>query len=378
MSVMLMYEQGGMAKRIGARTRLVLAKRRGGVKTALVLFSLLVGVCQASAMEVDDLLVDEGSILDQRVASGIRFSSPIEAYRQGKAAYDEGWYGLALPALRYAADKGIFGARLKLARMYELGLGVPRNDAGAFELYQSLSEKNWNISSYHPAAPAIGYSLGALGRYYLHGVETIGLKPDVRRAARHFTHAAQYFGDPRAQYELARLYLSGRGVKKNVRRAIGWLNNASRKKYAPAQALLGQLFWAGELVPKRRVKALALLAVAEKNAGPQDSEWISGLYKTIAAKSELKTRTGAKAVVARWVRIYRPKNGKGRIIIRKEVRIGIAEGGARASVRRRSAPAGSVTVSVRRVRSERPRSNRNMPDRGISGRDGSGARSRTP
>ena len=92
---MLMYEFRGITKRMQALAA-----------TALLL--LLVGTFGVPAIEIKK--IDNGVVLDEKVAAGIQFSSPLEAYRQGKAAFDEGWYGLALPALRYAADRGVFGA----------------------------------------------------------------------------------------------------------------------------------------------------------------------------------------------------------------------------------------------------------------------------
>lgn len=289
---------------------------------SLILWSLvtLAGTLGVSAKE--PVPANEDPAVFEDLTTQLTFSSPLEAYRQGKAAFDEGWYGLALPALRFAAKRGVFGARLKLAKMYELGLGVPRDMPAAFDLYKNISEKHWNISNFHPAAPYIGQALASLGQYYLNGIDEIGLKANTDRAARYFTHAAQFFGNPRAQYELAKLYLSGQGVKKNVRRAVAWLNNATKKKHAASQALLGQLLWDGELVPKRQIKALALLTMARENAGPADSEWINEIYKTIVAASDLKTRQGAKTAIARWVRIYKPRMKIRRIIVRKEVYIG--------------------------------------------------------
>ena len=282
---------------------------------------LLAAISGVSAVEHAPRSEDLDPAAFEDLTTQLKFSSPLEAYRQGKAAFDEGWYSLALPALRFASQRGVFGARLKLAKMYELGLGVSVDQAAAFDLYKNISEKHWNISSFNPAAPYIGEALASLGIYYLNGIKEIGLKPDARRAATYFTHAAQFFRNPRAQYQLAKLYLSGQGVRKNVRRAVAWLTNASRKKYAPAQALLGQLFWEGTLVPKRQIKALALLTMACENAGPADSEWINELNKTIVAAADPKTRQKAKTAVARWVKIYRPRVMR-RVVIRKEVRIG--------------------------------------------------------
>lgn len=292
--------------------------------TTAIGLSLLLGTGFAASSD-DRGKADVSALADLKATPDIVFSSPIEAYRQGKAAFDEGWYGLALPALRYAAGQGVFGARLKLAKMYELGLGVPRNEAAAFDLYQRLTENNWELSNFHPAAPYIGQSLAALGVYYLNGIKEIGLKPDVDRAVAHFSRAAEYFGDSRAQYELAKLYLSGEGGTRDAKRAVSWLYNAARKDHAPAQALLGQLLWEGSIVPKRQMKALVLLTLAQENAAPQDSEWINGLYNTISAGSQPQEISRAKAVVARWVRVYQPGLDTRRIIVQKEVRIGIAE-----------------------------------------------------
>ena len=316
-----MYEFSGIPEGYNFRgfTTIILKK--------VVLWPLLIVAGTFNVLAAEPAVKEEDPAASLDLSTQLSFSSPLEAYRQGKAAFDEGWYGLAYPALRFAAGRGVFGARLKLANMYERGLGVPRDEAAAFELYKKISDKNWNISNFHPAAPFIGQALASLGVYYLNGIDAIGLKPDAHRAATYFTHAAQFFASPRAQYQLAKLYLSGQGVKKNVRRAVAWLNNAAKKKHAPAQALLGQLFWEGELVPKKQITALALLTMAQENAAPEDSEWINGLYKTIVAASDLKTRKGAKTAIARWVRIYRPRLKIKQIIIKKRIRRGGSEGG---------------------------------------------------
>jgi TPR repeat protein len=310
--------------------RITLLKRRSIAIVALCLGAVGVSaVWAAESPEASVIAPESNSVLiGEKAAAGIGFASPLEAYRQGKAAFDEGWYGLALPALRYAAARGVFGAQLKLAKMYEFGLGVIRNDAAAFKLYERVSGQNWNISSFHPAAPYIGQALSALGVYHLNGVPDMQIEPNERRAARYFMHAAQYFGDPRGQTELARLYLSGQGISKNTRRAVGWLNNAARKRYAPAQALLGQLLWQGEIVKKRQVKALALLTLAQENASPQDADWISELYDTVTAEANPNDMRRAEAVADRWVRIVEAgKKMRRRIIVQKEVRIGIAKDG---------------------------------------------------
>jgi hypothetical protein len=262
---------------------------------------------------------------DQKIAADILFSSPNEAFRQGHAAFTEGWYSLSLPALRYAADHGIFIAQLYIAKMYELGLGVPRDDAQAFALYKRVADEHGDIDHGDRAAPYVGEAIAALGVYYLNGVKDKGVSRDIGQAVNNLNLAATYFRNARAQYELAKLYLSGEGVEKETGQATLWLKKAASKDFAPAQALLGQILWEGEIVPRQQLSALFWLTRAQENAAPQDSEWINGLYNTIIAGSQPQDINKAKVAVANWVRIYQPSNRRTRIVIQREVRIGIAE-----------------------------------------------------
>ena len=104
---------------------------------------------------------------------------------------------------------------------------------------------------------------------------------DPVRAANLFRHAASYFGDADAQYQLARLYLDGDGVEKNVGLAINWLATAAKKQHAEAQATLGELLWRGsDDVRQRRARGLALIMLAHENAKASGKEpkWIEELY----------------------------------------------------------------------------------------------------
>ena len=47
-----------------------------------------------------------------------------------------------------------------------------------------------------------------------------------------FRHAASYFGNAEAQYRLARLYMNGDGVEKNLGLAVNWLSIAAKKQHA--------------------------------------------------------------------------------------------------------------------------------------------------
>jgi len=68
---------------------------------------------------------------------------------------------------------------------------------------------------------------------------------DYETALREFTDLAES-GDPRAQYNLAVMYLKGRGVKKNLERAFDLQRRAAEGGLAAAQHGLAIMYYRGE------------------------------------------------------------------------------------------------------------------------------------
>jgi len=230
------------------------------------------------------------------------YASATEAYRQGAAAVKSGHMDAALPALSYAAERGVLGAELKLARLYARGDGVDRDDAKAFTYYQRIADQHAEIAPSSPVAKFVAEAFVALGQYYRKGVPTIGLNSDPVRAAGLYRHAASYFGDADAQYELGRLYLSGEGVNKNPSLAANWLAAAAKKQDPEAQAKLGELLWNGEGIRKSPAKGLALITLAHENAkhSGKEPKWIEELYREVTAKSDAGIRKEADAIMPIW------------------------------------------------------------------------------
>lgn len=156
------------------------------------------------------------------------FDSATAAYRQGIAELKSGEIEEALPALEYAADHGVLGAQLKLARIYAVGNGVRKNEGKAYFYYRQIANQRADISPMSPVSKYVAESFVALGKYYVDGIPAADVPQDPVRAAHLFRHAASYFGDADAQYALARLYLDGNGVDKNVGLAINWLATAAK------------------------------------------------------------------------------------------------------------------------------------------------------
>lgn len=171
------------------------------------------------------------------------------------------WFGKA-------AAQGNMQAQAELARMLETGLGVSRNpeeatqwrdEAGerarqvmldwAFRIAATGSDK-WEAKGAWPdtdrlpgrqdtgpqekAAVQAGIASG------IAAPERAGVALDVRAVGR-----AVESGDPQAQTVGALLLATGNGVKKDEALAAEWFGKAAEAGYAPAQAVLGELYMLG-------------------------------------------------------------------------------------------------------------------------------------
>jgi hypothetical protein len=225
------------------------------------------------------------------------FVSATNAYRAGIAGLKAGDTDAALPALEYAAERGVLGAQLKLARIYASGNGVKKDSGKAFFFYRQIANQRADISPLSPVSKYVAEAFVALGEYYVDGIPSAGIPKNPMYAANLFRHAASYFGDADAQYQLARLYLDGDGVEKNVGLAINWLATAAKKQHPEAQARLGELLWRGsDDVRQRRARGLALIMLAHENAKASGKEpkWIEDLFVEATAATSAAMRKEAQ------------------------------------------------------------------------------------
>jgi hypothetical protein len=227
------------------------------------------------------------------------YASATEAYRLGASAMKSGEMTSAVPALEYAAKRGVLGAQLKLGRLYATGRDVPRDDAKAFYYFQNIADQYAEIAPSSPIAKYVGEAFVALGQYYVGGIPAMPLNPDPAYAVGLFRHAGAYFGNAEAQYQLGRLYLAGTGVEKSPAIGANWLAMAARKQHPGAQAILGELLWRGDGVSRREARGLALLTLANESAeaNGQDSDWIGPLYQDAFAHADNATRKEAEALL---------------------------------------------------------------------------------
>jgi TPR repeat protein len=206
---------------------------------------------------------------------------------------------VALPALEYAAKRGVLGAQIKLARAYSVGREVPKDDAKAFIYFEQIADQQADINPASPIAKYAAEAFVALGQYYLDGIPAMPLAANPVYAVDLFRHAASYFGNAEAQYRLAHLYMDGIGVEKNVGLAVNWLAIAAKKQHAASQATLGEILWRGQQVRQRRARGLALIMLAHENAvaGGKEPAWIGDLYREALGASNTAARKDAEAMM---------------------------------------------------------------------------------
>ena len=207
----------------------------------------------------------------------------------------------SLTALQYAAEGGHPIAQWKLGRMYADGDGVAQDDLRAFEYFSRIANQHAEDSPSAPQAGVVANAFVALGRYYLKGIPNSKIKSDPDRAREMFSYAASYFGNADAQYDLARLYLKSAGSSRDdFRYGARWLGLAAQKGQHQAQAMLGQMLFNGEKLPRQAARGLMWLTLARDSAAP-DETWIKESYNKAIAKASEDDRAMALQMLEHWV-----------------------------------------------------------------------------
>src|SRR6266404_4000436 len=207
----------------------------------------------------------------------------------------------SLTSLQYAAEGGHPVAQWKLGRMYADGDGVTQDDLRAFEYFSRIADAHAEDSPSAPQAAIVANAFVALGRYYLNGIPNSKIKPDQERAREMFAYAASYFGDADAQYDLARLYFKRAGNSRDdFRYGARWLGLAAQKGQHHAQALLGQMLFNGDQLPRQAARGLMWLILASENATP-DETWIRESHNRAMAKASENDRAMALQMLKHWV-----------------------------------------------------------------------------
>lgn len=133
--------------------------------------------------------------------------------------------------LRVLAETGHAPSQLRLALLYHLGQGVPRDYRQAAHWYAQAAQQG-EVGGHYGLA--VSYLRGSIG------------PPDPHRAFAEFLKLAQRGYAPAAYY-VGMGYAEGQGVTRDEREAVAWLERAAMGGHSEAATRLATAYRAGEL-----------------------------------------------------------------------------------------------------------------------------------
>ncbi len=170
-----------------------------------------------------------------------------ETYEEGLKAFESEDYDRAYRIWQPLADSGDPVAQYSLGKLFERGGGAVRQDfAQAARWYRVAAEQGIAAAQNNLAL------MHAQGR---------GLPRDVGRAIDLWLAAATQ-NHPMAQYNLGLAYFRGEGVTKEEREAAAWFRRAADAGLADAQYAMGQMNRLGLVLPKDESVALGWYKLA--------------------------------------------------------------------------------------------------------------------
>ena len=230
--------------------------------------------------------------------------TPFQSFRSGTQALREGKVDQGVAELERAARLGVTAAIWKLGRMYADGDGVVKDKARAFEYFRHLTNHPQADDSVGtPQARFVANAFVSLEQYYLEEFRTSWRQ--IRRwPTRCSVTQPRISPTPKAQYNLGRLYLNGRGAPKDAIQAARWLQLAANKGEHRAQALLGGMLFRGKDVSRKAALGLFWLIVAKDSAGA-DEGWITDTYKSAFVQATDEERALAYKYSGKWLKTRR-------------------------------------------------------------------------
>jgi hypothetical protein len=185
----------------------------------------------------------------------------------------------ALAALEDAAAAGQPMALWQLGTMYENGEGVEQDLSKAFGYFSRIANEHADAAPRSLEADIVAEAFLKIAEYYARGLPEAGIPIDAPRSHAMINHAASYFGNANAQYQLGELYLDDTELGESPFQSARWLSLAARKGHAGAQARLGQLLFDGSegLEPQPEEGLMWLFVAQRRVAGTSDEAWVNDL-----------------------------------------------------------------------------------------------------
>ena len=179
------------------------------------------------------------------------------------------------------AEKGDAKAQTLLGAFYQLGAGVPKDDAEAVKWYRKAADQGCADAQ------------SSLGNMYAWGTAE-GVVKDAEAVKWSRKAADQGYAD--AQHNLGRHYLAGEGVPKDDAEAVKWFRKAADQGNAPAQLALSYMFANGLGAAQSYVEAYKwfVLAAAQGDETTTHKLWLLRLHLDMTPEQIAKGKALAR------------------------------------------------------------------------------------
>ena len=185
--------------------------------------------------------------------------------------------------------------------MYADGDGVTQDDLRAFEYFSRIANAHAEDSPSAPQAAIVANAFVALGRYYLNGIPELEGQGRPRAGAGDVLLCGLLFRQCRCAIRSGAALSEDAGASRDdFRYGARWLGLAAQKGQHQAQALLGQMLFNGDQLPRQAARGLMWLTLARDSAAP-DETWIKESYNRAIAKASDDDRAMALQMLEHWV-----------------------------------------------------------------------------
>jgi hypothetical protein len=96
------------------------------------------------------------------------------------------------------------------------------------------------------------------------------------------------------------MYLKGIGVRQNAGQALKWMMFAARKRFAPAETMLGDLYWDGTVVERDRAQAIKWYMLASETVGREANPHIADRLESMMAEASDSERLSGRMGAELW------------------------------------------------------------------------------
>lgn len=207
-------------------------------------------------------------------------------------------------ALQRSASQGDFSALLRLGEIYDAEDFEKHDFEKACGYYIRATERAEKFDRFHPEASRLAAAFRRAADCYIEGVGTPNGAKDVNMAGKLLFHSGAILEDAESLFKLGKLFLAPDGIGPNLGMATRFLDNAARKQYPPAQALLGSMMWEGKVTKHQPAAGLALLILGKERTQAKDRAWITALHDEAIITAAKDVEREARQLVEKWKAVH--------------------------------------------------------------------------